>query len=105
MVNTYSGLVVNMDIIRKIPKEDIELLNELQEGLRKRDIKITQKDLIDNAIKFSLMDNRQEFMGYIKSMKMRKIKKTHDEERLWREWLNKKIVIKGDILKEHDTIL
>ena len=66
---------------------------------------MTQKDLIDTAIKFSLMDNKQQFIGYIKSIKMRKMKKTHDEEKLWELFLNNKVRIKGDILKEHDTIL
>lgn len=100
-----SSQVVNMDITRKIPKEDIELLDELQEGLRKRDIKITQKDLIDNAIKFSLKENKPEFIDYIKNLKMRKLQKGQEEEYLWKEFLNNKIRIKGDILKEHDTIL
>jgi len=94
--------VVKMDVSRKIPKEDINLLNELQVGLRRRDINLSQKDLIDRAIKFSLKDNRQDF---IKTLKFDKLKKHKDEKKMWDEWLNNGVRIKGDILEEHDTIL
>lgn len=91
-----------MDITRKIPEEDIKLLNELQDGLRRREIKISQKELIDRAIKFSLKDNREDF---VKTIKMRKIKREIDERKMWERLLNSKIRIKGDFIKEHDTIL
>lgn len=91
-----------MDVSRKIPEEDIKLLGELQVGLRRRDIKISQKELIHKAIKFSLKENRQDFM---KMIKMKKLMKENNEKELWERFLNSKVRIKGDILKEHDTIL
>ena len=91
-----------MDISRKIPGEDIKLLNELQEGLRRRDIKISQKELIDKAIRFSLEENREDF---IKMIKTKKLQRHMDEKLLWDRFLNSKVRIKGDILAEHDTIL
>ena len=91
-----------MDISRKIPEEDIRLLNELQAGLMRRDIKISQKELIDKAIKFSLKNNRENF---IKMIKMKKTKKRLNDDKLLMDWLNNGVRIKGDILKEHDTVL
>lgn len=41
----------------------------------------------------------------IKMLKRDKIKKKIDEKKMWEEWLNNGVRIKGDILKEHDTIL
>ncbi|MBU2639383.1 MAG: hypothetical protein KKG75_01605 [Nanoarchaeota archaeon] len=91
-----------MDVTRKIPEEDVKLLNELQEGLRKRDIKLSQKSLIDKAIKFSLKENREDF---IKMIKMKDLKKKIDERKLWENWLDDDFRIKGDFIKEHDAIL
>ena len=91
-----------MDATRKIPNEDIKLLDEIQMGLKKRDIKITQKELIDKAIKFSLRDNREDF---IKMIRAKKMNKRIDERKMWEEFLNNGVEIEGDILKEHDTIL
>ena len=91
-----------MDVTRKIPNEDIKLLDEIQMGLKKRDIKITQKELIDKAIKFSLRDNREDF---IKMIRAKKMNKRIDERKMWEEFLNNGVEIEGDILKEHDTIL
>lgn len=91
-----------MDVSTKISKEDIKLVNELQVGLRKRDIKMTQKELIDRAIKFSIMDNRGEF---IKMIKMKEVKDSINEKALWSKFLNSRVRIKGDFIKEHDTIL
>lgn len=91
-----------MDVTRKIPEEDIKLLNELQEGLRRRDIKVSQKDLIDKAIKFSLKENREDFIKMIKTKKI--MKKIHGEV-LLKKWLDNKVEIEGDILEEHDNLL
>lgn len=94
--------MVNMDVSRKIPRDDIKLLDELQSGLKKRDIKISQKDLIDKAIKFSLKENKEDF---IKMLKLKKINKKINERKLFQEWLDTGAKIEGDIIKEHDTIL
>ena len=91
-----------MDVSRKIPDEDIKLLNELQVGLMKRDIKVSQKELIDKALKFSLQENRQDF---IKTLKIDKLKRSMKGDRLLEEWLNNGVEIEGDILKEHDILL
>lgn len=91
-----------MDVSRKIPEEDIKLLNELQVGLMRRDIKISQKELIDKALKFSLQENRQDF---IKTLKTDKLKKKTKGDNLLEEWLNNGVEIEGDILKEHDILL
>ncbi len=91
-----------MDVSRKIPRGDIKLLNDLQEGLRRRNIKIAQKELIDRAIKFSLEENREEF---IQMIKMRRLQSKIDEHGLWDRLLNSKARIKGDFIKEHDAIL
>ena len=60
-----------MDNSIKIPKEDIIKINELKLELMKENIKITQKDIIDKAIKFSF--NRK--IDFIKQIKNKKIKK------------------------------
>lgn len=91
-----------MDVSRKIPEEDIKLLGELQVGLRRRDIKISQKELIDKAIKFSLKENREDF---VKMLKMKTITRKIEGEKLLKEFLDSKVRIKGDFIKEHDTIL
>ena len=52
-----------MDISRKLYKENIILLNELETDLLKRDKKATQKDLIDKAIKFAV-ENKNKFLNY-----------------------------------------
>ena len=53
-----------MDVSRKLYKEDIILLNEFQNELLRKDKKITQKDLIDKAIKFST-EYKNKFIKYI----------------------------------------
>ena len=91
-----------MDVTRKIPKEDIQLLNELQNSLSKRDIKTSQKDLIDKAIKFSLKYNKDSFILMIKDKGM---KEKISEKKLFDKWLKSDVKIKGDIIKEHDTTI
>ena len=53
-----------MNISRKLYKEDIILLNEFQTELLKKDKRITQKDLIDKAIKFSTK-YKNKFLSYV----------------------------------------
>ncbi len=53
-----------MDTSRKLYKEDIILLNELETELLKRDKRITQKDLIDEALRFA-KEYKSKFFGYI----------------------------------------
>ena len=53
-----------MDVSRKLYKYDIILLNEFQNELLRKDKRVTQKDLIDKAIKFS-MNNKKGFTDYI----------------------------------------
>ena len=60
-----------MDNSIKIPREDIIRINELKLELMKENIKITQKDIIDKAIKFSF--NRK--TDFIKQIKNKRIKK------------------------------
>jgi len=90
------------DVSTKIPKEDLRLVNELQMGLRKRDIKMTQKELIDKAIKFSFMENRQDF---VKMLKMDRLKRKMRGDKILNAWLNNGVEIEGDILEEHDILL
>lgn len=52
-----------MDVSRKLYKEDIILLNELETELLRRDKKATQKDLIDKAIKYAI-ENKNKFFNY-----------------------------------------
>ena len=56
--------MVKMDVSRKLYKEDIIILKEFELELLKRDIRITQKDLIDKCIKFA-MEHKNEFFDYI----------------------------------------
>jgi len=52
-----------MDVSRKLYKENIIILNELETELLRRDKKATQKDLIDRAIKFA-KENENKFLNY-----------------------------------------
>ena len=58
--------MVNMDISRKLYKDDIIILNELQNELLRQDVKTTQKELIDKAVRFAV-DNKGEFFEYMAS--------------------------------------
>ena len=53
-----------MDISRKLYKENIILLNEFETELLRGDKRITQKDLIDKALRFS-KKYKNKFFGYI----------------------------------------
>lgn len=53
-----------MDVSRKLYKEDIILLNEFQTELLRQDKRITQKDLIDKAIRF-VREHRKIFFDYL----------------------------------------
>ena len=57
-----------MDVSRKLYKEDVILLSELQTELLKKDSRMTQKRLIDKAIKFSV-ENKNRFMDYLAGKK------------------------------------
>jgi len=56
--------VVKMDVSRKLYKEDIIFLNELQTELLRKDKKITQKDLIDKTIRF-VKEHKKNFIDYL----------------------------------------
>ena len=47
-----------MDISAKISQEDAILLNELKNDLLKRDIRISQKELLDHLIKLGIQRQR-----------------------------------------------
>lgn len=53
-----------MDISRKLHKEDLIFLNNFQNDLIKINKKITQKDLIDKAIRFASI-NKKLFFKFI----------------------------------------
>ena len=53
-----------MDVSRKLYKENIILLNEFETELLKGDKRITQKDLIDKALRFA-KKYKNKFFGYI----------------------------------------
>ena len=53
-----------MDVSRKLYRENIIMLNELETELLRRDRKITQKDLIDKAIKFA-RKNKNMFIDFL----------------------------------------
>ena len=53
-----------MDTSRKLYKEDIILLNEMETELLKQDKRITQKDLIDKAVRFA-RENKSRFLNYL----------------------------------------
>ena len=53
-----------MDISRKLYKDDIILLNEMQTELLRKNTRVTQKDLIDKAIKFA-SEHDDKFLSYI----------------------------------------
>lgn len=91
-----------MAVSIKISEDNVKLLNKLQEDLRKESIKVSQKYLIDRAIKFSLKEYREDF---VKMLKMKTIIRKVEGEKLLKEFLDSKVRIKGDILKEHDIIL
>lgn len=57
-----------MDVSRKLYKDDIIILSELQTELLKKDSRVTQKTLIDKAIKFAL-ENKNKFMDYLSGKK------------------------------------
>lgn len=56
--------MVKMDISRKLYKEDIILLNEIETELLRRDKRISQKDLIHKSIEFAV-ENKNRFLNYI----------------------------------------
>lgn len=94
--------MIRMAVSIKISEDNVKLLNKLQEDLRKESIKVSQKYLIDRAIKFSLKEYREDF---VKMLKMKTIIRKVEGEKLLKEFLDSKVRIKGDILKEHDIIL
>lgn len=53
-----------MDISRKLYKEDIILLNEMETELLRKDKRVSQKDLIHKSIEFAV-ENKNKFLNYI----------------------------------------
>ena len=62
--------MVNMDVSRKLYKEDIILLNEFQTELLRNNRRVTQKDLIDKTIKFA-KDHKKTFIDYLTKGKIK----------------------------------
>lgn len=88
-----------MDISRKLYKEDIILLNEFETELLRRDKKITQKELIDRAIKFA-RENKDKFLNYIFGYE----KKYSREEMVNKLLSLPKVDLGKNWIKEIDTI-
>lgn len=88
-----------MDISRKIYKDDIILLTEIQTQFLRNDVKTTQKELIDKAVRF-VSAHKEEFFEFVLS------KGRDNTAEKTREWLRKKKTIKvGPCwLEEIDTI-
>lgn len=90
--------MVKMDVSRKLYKEDIIILSELQTELLKKDSKVTQKNLIDKAIKFSL-ENKNRFMDYLIG------KKSNNTKIMTEKFLSSpKIKVGKNWMEEIDTI-
>lgn len=53
-----------MDVSRKLYKDDIILLNEMETELLRSDKRITQKDLIHKSIEFAA-EHKNKFLDYI----------------------------------------
>lgn len=82
-----------MDATRKIPQEQLLLIDEFQLDLRKRGISLNQKELLVESIEFTLQ-NRDKFIRHLtkhdntkeKTMKLlEKSKKKYDFEKDWME--------------------
>lgn len=87
-----------MDVSRKLYKEDIILLNEMETELLRKDKRVTQKDLIDKAIKFAL-ENKNRFMDYMAG------KKTNNTKAMTEKFLSSpKIIVGKNWMEEIDTI-
>lgn len=85
------------DVSRKLYAEDILLLSELQMALLRRGRKVSQKELIHNAVKFAVSNEE----GLRKHME--KEDKTRE---LFERWIRKKPVDFGkNWLEEIDTTL
>ena len=87
-----------MDVSRKLYKEDIILLNEIETELLRKDKKITQKDLIHKSIEF-VADNKHKFLNYIFG------REKGDRKAMTEKFLSlPKIDIGKNWMKEIDTI-
>ena len=85
------------DVSRKLYGEDIMIASELQIALLRRGKKVSQKELLHNAIKFAA-SNEENLMKY-----MEKEDKTRE---LFEKWIRKKPVDFGkNWLDEIDTTL
>jgi len=82
----------------KIPKEDLMKINELKLELTKMNIKITQKDIIDSAIKFSLSKK----MDFIKRIRNKKMENEYDFNKILSR---KKFDMGKDWMKNIDTTI
>lgn len=52
------------DVSRKLYREDILMLNELETAMLRRGVKTSQKELIDKSIKFAA-EKKEEFLKYL----------------------------------------
>ena len=53
-----------MDTSRKLYKDDVVILTDIQNQLLRRDVKTSQKELIDKAVRFMLI-HREEFFDFV----------------------------------------
>ena len=90
--------MVKMNNSIKIPKEDLMKINELKLELTKMNIKITQKDIIDSAIKFSLSKK----MDFIKRIRNKKMENEYDFNKILS---GKKFDMGKDWMKNIDTTI
>ena len=87
-----------MDVSRKLYKEDIIIISEFQTELLKKDSRVTQKTLIDKAIKFAL-ENKNRVMDYLTA------KKTNNTKAMTEKFLSSpKIRVGKNWMEEIDTI-
>ncbi len=98
VVKTTSSQVITMDVPRKIPQEDIILLNEFQTQLQRRGIKTNQKKLIDASIRFALAHQKK----FIYSLQPRKDNTKEKTQQLLNS--TKRIDLGKEWLNEIDTL-
>lgn len=88
-----------MDSSIKIPEGDLILINELKNELLRQKVKMTQKDLLDKSLKFSL-ERKEEFMSELLGKQ-----KSNSKEATERFLQGKKFDFGDKWLEEVDAIL
>lgn len=88
------------DVSRKLYKEDILLLNQIQTALLRRDMRFSQKELIDKSIKFAAGRERQ-FLEFVNENP----RKDNTKELIERFLRHPKKNFGRNFLEEIDTIM